>query len=1087
MSRVETDLSVHVPATLESQLREYRSRVWTLKMAEAVGAAVAGFLAVYLVVFLMDRLGDTPWWVRTVAIVAALFVCGVVPWFLYRWVWRRRRLEQLARLLSKKMPRVGDRLLGVIELAGNQAEQARSRTLCQAAIRQVAEDAQKCDLRAAVPDGRVNAWATAALAAVGVTFGIACFAPAAASNAWQRFTAPWRDTPRYTFAAVESLPAEIVVPHGEPFALTATLLEDTQWRPESGWLRMGAQPDLESALAKDHYDFDAPPLLEPTTARVSIGDWRQSIAVTPKLRPELARVEARATLPAYLQRDELLEHDVRGGAAAFVKGSRVQIVADANRELQSARVDGQSLAPAGFTLATGQLPLDESRQVTLDWTDQFGLSAKKPFTLSLEARDDAAPTIMCEDLPRRRVVLDTEQLNFQATVRDDFGVREVGMAWSSLNPDFVEHPAEGERMLGVGGPAADHLVKDGTFTAKSLGIEPQAIELHLFATDYYPDRERVYSPPYMLFVLNAEQHAIWITEQMARWHRQSLEIRDRELRLYEKNKELRGLDPSEFDRADVRREVERQAEAERVNGRRLGALAQAGEDLLRQAARNPEIGVGHLEKWAEMLEILQDISANRMPTVADLLKEASKPGAKRTAAASPSTDSAGTARDTADGGQSAETPDGVEPPPQAPSVTDIESSQQPADENQQAGDPQEKNPSAGSLRLPSTVLIDQRPPEKQAPPPAAPLDAAVEEQRDLLAEFAKVADELNELLANLEGSTLVKRLKAASRKQYRLAGQIGEQIEDWFGDEPTRTAADAEAIRDLADQEDASSIEISIIMDDMQAYFERRRLVRFKTILEEMRSEDVIGSLRQLADEVRKEQGTSIALCEFWSDALDRWAEDLVDPACSGACPGCRSKGSLPPSIVLEVLQILEGEVKLREETRVAEQARPAIEPDEHEREGARLSDAQDELTERVAQVIDRIRELPDAEQEFPKEINLLSQVGVVMDEASTLLRRPDTGPPAIAAETEAIELLLQSRRIRPGGGGGGANPGGGGGGDTDDAAIALLGRGLNNKEVREHRTTEQAVGDAGAALPAEFRAGLDRYFSELERAPQGD
>jgi multiple sugar transport system substrate-binding protein len=44
----------------------------------------------------------------------------------------------------------------------------------------------------------------------------------------------------------------------------------------------------------------------------------------------------------------------------------------------------------------------------------------------------------------------------------------------------------------------------------------------------------------------------------------------------------------------------------------------------------------------------------------------------------------------------------------------------------------------------------------------------------------------------------------------------------------------------------------------------------------------------------------------------------------SGACPGCKSKGSLPPSIVLEVLQILEGEVNLREETRVAEQSRPS-------------------------------------------------------------------------------------------------------------------------------------------------------------------
>ena len=34
--------------------------------------------------------------------------------------------------------------------------------------------------------------------------------------------------------------------------------------------------------------------------------------------------------------------------------------------------------------------------------------------------------------------------------------------------------------------------------------------------------------------------------------------------------------------------------------------------------------MGHLEKWAEMLQILKDIAGNRMPSVADLLKGARK-------------------------------------------------------------------------------------------------------------------------------------------------------------------------------------------------------------------------------------------------------------------------------------------------------------------------------------------------------------------------------------------------------------------------------------------------------------------------------
>ena len=144
----------------------------------------------------------------------------------------------------------------------------------------------------------------------------------------------------------------------------------------------------------------------------------------------------------------------------------------------------------------------------------------------------------------------------------------------------------------------------------------------------------------------------------------------------------------------------------------------------------------------------------------------------------------------------------------------------------------------------------------------------------------------------------------------------------------------------MSEQEGKGSHDVSLIMDDMQAYFERRRFVRFKTVLDDMRQQDV-DRLPAAAWRRREEgeSGLSIAQCEYWSDTLDRWAEDLVDPACKGSCPGCKSKSSLPPSLVLEVLQILEGEVNLREETRVAEQARPARSAaDDYQKQAGKLS-----------------------------------------------------------------------------------------------------------------------------------------------------
>ncbi len=98
------------------------------------------------------------------------------------------------------------------------------------------------------------------------------------------------------------------------------------------------------------------------------------------------------------------------------------------------------------------------------------------------------------------------------------------------------------------------------------------------------------------------------------------------------------------------------------------------------------------------------------------------------------------------------------------------------------------------------------------------------------------------------------------------------------------------------------------------------------------------------------------------------------------------------------------------------------------------------------------------------------------MVEVTETLVKPETGSPAIAVETEIIELLLKSKRFNPNaGGGGGSDPGGGGAGETDTPVLALVGSGVNDKEVREELSKTQATGTAGPGLPEEFRSGLDQ------------
>ncbi|MEM6470773.1 MAG: hypothetical protein AAF802_14535 [Planctomycetota bacterium] len=1082
-----------VPESLKQQLLAFRSRVRRIKLVEAVAMTVFIAAMTYLAVFLLDRVTDTPSAIRGVLAIAGIGAVVLIPLAVIRWVLRYRTPQSVSRLLAKKMPSIGDQLLGVIELAASRTEQARSLALCQAAMKQVAGDASKCDFNQATPSHRYRTWSTCAVAGVLVVLTLAFVFPAASSNAFARWATPWKVIPRYTFTQLTPIESDWIIAHGEPAKLSFQLRETSLWKPETATLKIGTQAPITTTRVGDRFEFEVPPQISDQSMDVVVGDFAGSSLLKPTLRPELAGVMANVRLPDYLGIEEPEARDSRAGRITLVKGSRAVIEATANRPLESGRINDQPHQPNEATLVSNEVEVSEASMVRFEWKDQLGLSGREPFEMTLEAIDDEAPTLIVDGLSRQAVVLDSETLTFTITSNDDFGVKKVGLMWRGLDSRLVEGLAQGERTLAAGGSTSRQLDAKGTFSAKALGIDAQPIELFAWSEDYLPGRERVYSAPHVLFILTPDQHAIWMAEQLSRWHRKALDVRDRERQLYEENKRLRDLPRDSLASPDNRRAVERQASAERSNGRRLDRLGELGDELIAAASKNPEIGVGHLERWAEMLQVLRDLSENRMPSVADLLDEAatSKPKMALDKNSKPSTTtspqpkqknspSAGMIR-TASGGEANEIDPDSPKLRDAPQLADMESSANSPDDNElEPGPP--KKPNSPALRIPVTTVMGKATKKKQQPPANQQdqMEAAVTEQEDLLAEFDRLAEELNEVLANLEGSTLVKRLKAASRVQNLIAGKLTGQLESSFGQVKLEDNV-KEVLGELEDTERKTGQKVSYIMDDMAAYFERRRFARFKTTLDEMKEANTLDSLRQLASKLNLKQGTSIAEAEFWADSFDRWAENLVDPACNGSCPGGKSPESLPPSIVLEVLQILEAEIALREETRVAEQAKSAVEAEEHLETADSLSNTQNEINQRVVKVIERINALPDSSKHFAKELKMLHQVDLVMAEATEILSRPDTGAPAIAAETEAIELILRSKRINPnGGGGGGSSPGGGGGGNTVDSALALVGKGRNEKEVRQEKKVSQTTGETGTPYPEEFRSGLDQYFNRL-------
>ena len=1086
-----SDNGLQLPESTRVRLIQFQQRVRVVKIAEGILAGLFGLVLSYLAVFVIDRFINTSSILRSALLATGSIGMAVLfPLKCHRWVWGTRRMEQVAILLKHRFPALGDQLLGIVELVHSEKDLGSSTRLAEAAMQQVDATVRERDFSDAVPYARHKFWATV-VAVPAVLALLACtIVPAAGFNAMARWLTPWRDVDRYTFAQVKDLPNQMVVPHGEQFGLDASLSDATRWSPDSASAKFAGQSIVHAENQKQAYQFELPAQTTNGTLNVRVGDLTKEVAVEVANRPELNSLSALITLPDYLGYSRPVKADVRGGVISILRGARAEFEAEVSRNLADASVGDLSVPVAANRIRPAPMTVSESDVLDFRWRDELGLTARDAFSLKINAVDDAAPEISFQQQDPQQVVLSTDTITFDLQSRDDFGVKNVGLEWKGLqHPVQNPNPDSGEKLVKGGTPEQTRLTATATFCADTDNIRAQTLELRSYVEDFKPERGRIYSPAYVLHVMTPDQHAVWMMSQLRRWASLADDVYEEEMRLHDANRQIRQMDSDQLNAPETRRQIEQQADAEKANGQRLTAVTDQGDQLLKQALRNKEMMVGHLETWAGGLQRLRDIADNRMPSVADLLSQGAKAPGKKPAANAQAKSKSGPQAGNNKGTQSGEPGEAKKndqpPQPAVPKLTDTESGFN--KQNAVAGDKKEAKAGKGKFGLPTTVLQGGPPADDQKKPetPAEEkVEEAVQEQTDLLAEFEKVREDLQKIMDDLENSTFVKRFKAASREQLDVATALNRTLFDGFGvTEESLDARQKDQTGRIADRELAQSQKVRDIQDDLEAYYDRRKEEKFMRILQEMEEFEVVKKLDQLGDRVRiNRSGDSIARAEYYGDTLDRWAEELVSASKCGQCKGCKGD-SLPPSIVLEVMRILEGEMDLREETRSLEQVRENLETVAYTDKAELQADTQRKLYNRTVNVVMDIRALPLGEQKFGKEIQMITAAGAAMNDATDILGRPDTGREAIAAETEAIELLLQAKRANPksGGGGGGSTPGGGGTGDTDRVALELYGPGADPLAQIEARGVQQSTGTTNDQVPAEFRDGIDAFFNALE------
>lgn len=627
---------VPMPESLRRQLEEFRRSLWRTKIAEAVLAGVCGLLFSFLLVFALDRIWPSPGLLRLAILIGGTSLAAIfAPLWLHRWVWRHRRENQLARLIARRFPGLGDRLLGVVELQAQvEGSDTLSPRLRAAAMQRVAEEAAQRQLAGALPVSRHRRWLLALLG--GVLVGGAAFmlAPKAGLSSLKRWLMPLSEAPRYTFTELESVPSELTVPLGEAFPLRLRLAAGSEWRPARGSARYGKQDPLEAPLEDGAYRFEFPAQQDPGVLRVEIGDARHSIRVTPTLRPAIRRVFAQLSYPDYLQLPER-EIDLAAGVLSAVRGSKVRLAAEATRTLAAARygplrtgeapaIPGGPMTLSGSSARTPAIDVGEQEfTVPITWTDVLGLDGEDGFEVRVDALADEAPGIYIQGLPRQHVMLPEETVDFEVLAEDDFGVRRIGLEWSGeFTRATDETPAKGELGLLDGGPALPRLAGPAAFSPATLGITPQKLVLRAWSEDYLPGRPRAYSEPVTLFILTRDEHAQMLKTRFDRAISELEDLARRERGLFEENQRLEKLEPEALQSDEARKRLEAQEDAEAQQADRMRELAEQTGQLFKDSTRNGSIDKETLGKMADAMKSMRELAEQDMPGVQGKLGEA---------------------------------------------------------------------------------------------------------------------------------------------------------------------------------------------------------------------------------------------------------------------------------------------------------------------------------------------------------------------------------------------------------------------------------------------------------------------------------
>lgn len=619
--------NVSLPENLKRQFAALERRLWRVETLQAASVALIAWLVSYLVLFISDRIWDTPAWMRTLLLASGATVAGfaALRWARH-WIVQRRDWRTLSILVQRRFRRLGDRLLGIVELSNEKRHSHNySRELYEAAIQQVSEEANNYRFVEAVDSQPAKRLGAAAIALIVLLLVPVLIIPAASRNVLKRLSLPFAQIERYTLVEIADLPERIVVPHGEVFHLTATVNYRSFWKPRRASALFTKTAAIQTIIIDQIAQFQIPGQTQTGLLRVKVGDAERSIIIEPSYRPSLQEMHYTIYLPDYLKYPPI-EEKVRGNTIALLENSRISFRGMTTRQLTEAAMhDGKqtvTLEVKSNEFSTAFFNANDVSQLSFTWQDNAGLSNASPWRINFTREKDRPPTADMPQLSREIAILHSDVLEIRTVAKDDYGIRDIGLSWE------VDAPTEDasswystEIKMGRNSTRERETEEVFQWSPAIFRIPPDSsVDMVAFASDFFPERERSESSIRRINILGNERHAELVRQNLESVLARVEEITRKQEQVMAKTEALRENETLPPKAAEE--QIAKLAAEQAQSVKQMNQLSREGMQTLREALKNPVFTPQALQDWSKTLQQMQALSQGKMSEAGENLKSA---------------------------------------------------------------------------------------------------------------------------------------------------------------------------------------------------------------------------------------------------------------------------------------------------------------------------------------------------------------------------------------------------------------------------------------------------------------------------------